>query len=1298
MDHITLTPTHYFPAPPRLTSHSHSQSPSRRQYFTNQELNPLLSDLSPSSTLEALQSNDILRTGGETGKSFIQESVASASTSERAWGIKAALTGKKVREWYTEIGGWAWPGFDQPPLAESTNRHAQHHRGHSDRSVSAETTRSSGSNVNGKQKVEALSSKLIHEYEERIEIIRDDLETLEIEDLKDYVRNTHFKASSRRSSLNYSQASFALETDYDHLDDFTAVITATIVQALPTISRLERLLNTWSTRLLVLRQVPSFLADLDAGRESMVSASIAIGAHNAQPTKQRSDFSRKAFSDIRAVLQDQIAELGRRLDRMLDLLEGSADTLPDAWVDELDNMENQYSAWVVKAERLAMNKEIRLWKDYTQDHTDELLDLGMERPLDIQHTTSTLDIGAQFDEIRRQADSEFDMTRQAPAETVKPENGADEFSTEHSAGPFDLEPFSSRSALPKQDLSNEAQVRRRVGNSAESQSFDGFSDGLGISSLPIRSSHRPTPLILADSEANLKRPDSPDTASDSSGSGSATSNYSSNKSSPKIESAVVAEYMGSPVRVTSPPLLNREHITQETEGGGARMIQNGASSDLVSKNARRSGGPGHVRTRSASLQSFEVVPKHEIRRIQVRRSGSYSSALSLSDPECGLVRPSKLPTTSAPHHGEPEALRKDTPLPASENGKNQQSSAPAPAPAQNPDPILDMPKQQPLYHPPPPVSVRSSVSAQSSNGDFRTPKQQFLYHPPPPVSVRSSMSSQSSNGEFQTSKQQSLYYPPPAGSVGSSVSAQSSNGKSHTPKQQSLYHLPLAGSVGLSVSAQSSNGESHTPKQQYLYHPPPPVSVRSSMSARSSSGEFHMPKQQDLYHPPPPVAVRSSMSTQISNEGSYTPKEQPLYHRPPPVSARSSISAQSSDWESSTSKQQLPYHSPPAIPPRPTQPAQSLDQELDLAEHRISYHSPPPVPPRSAHRFEQVSDLGPGATPVEIRQMKMGDPIGGHIAEHVRRPPTTLSPSNLDDQLEERISSILTELPTQIRLTSGPEPDAPEVKCFDSPSDSRTPKTHTPPWRLKRTQTSTPLPSMTLAPAQPKSSKSRSQNGEPDIKLYHLHQTGKTAPIKLFVRLVGEGGERVMVRIGGGWADLGEYLREYASHHGRRSVSDSPFDIQGLPSSPLTNQSTSRSRPGSRPASRLGSTPGSTPGSRPTSPTSSTKQSFANRLARQQTSPAIFDSPRTPQSDASLRNSPFIPWAGTDEASPSLGLAGPKTKNVDISPEGQAWVDELMEQARQSGPEKTGGSESTIGDLGKVGGTKRVFFKNRKEG
>ncbi|CAD6568652.1 MAG: hypothetical protein ASARMPRED_001901 [Alectoria sarmentosa] len=1166
MEPITPTPTHYFPARFRhAVSRSPSRSPSRRQPFTNQDLDSLLFDLSPSSTLEAPQANDIVRTGGKASRSFIQERVASASTSERAWGIKAALSGKKVREWYAEVGEWAWPGFDQPPLEEPTRKTVQYHQEcHIDRSLSAEAIRSSGTILIKKQNVGALSSKLVQEYEERIEMIRDEMETLEIEDLKDYVRNIHFKAGSRRSSFHGTPASFATATDYEHLDDFTALITATIVQALPTISRLDTLLKTWSTRLLVLRQVPSFLADLDASRESMISASIAIGVHDTQQTKRRSDFSWNAFSDIQAVLQDQIAELGRCLDRMLDLLEGSADTLPDAWIDGLDNMETQYSAWVVKAERLAMNKELkigRLEKDYTQDHRDEPSEL--DRPLDILHTTSTLDISAHLDEIRRRADGDFDLTRQLPTEIGKSENGAIESSTEPSAGPFDFdfEPFPSRDAFPGLGLNDKAHSQSPVVNSVDSKSLDGTSDGLKTPSFPSRPSHRPL-LMLAGSKANVKRPDSPDAASDTSGSGSATSNYSSSESSPEIQSAVVAEYISSPVKDTSPTLLNREHSTQ-TEFGGANVTLNTAPSDLISKNTRRNGGSGHVRTRSASLQSFEVVRKHEIRKIQVQRSGSYSSALSLSDPEHSLVQRSRLSTSFAPQNGEPEALGTATPVPASRKEKNQQSSAPA----QNLDPGLDMPKQHSLYRQPPAVSVKPSISARSSDREFHTPKQQLSYHSPPAVSPRPAHSAQSPDRELDVAE----------------------------------HRVP--------------------------YHSPPAVPPRPAHSAQNLNRELDMAE-----------------------------------HR-------------------------VSYHSPPAVPPRPAHSAQNLDRELDMAEHRISYHSPPPVPSRSAHRFEQISDLGPGSTPVKIRQMKTSEKMDDHAAGLGETPRTTvdLSPSNLDDQLQERISSILTELSTQIRLTSGPEPDAPEVMRPSSSSNPRTPKTGSPAWRLRRAQTSTPLPSMTLAPAQPKSFKSRSLTGEPDIKLYHLHQTGKTAPIKLFVRLVGEGGERVMVRIGGGWADLGEYLREYASHHGQRSVSNSPFDIQGLPSSPLTNQSSPRSRPGSR------------TGSRPASPTSSTRQNSANRLARQHTSPAVFNNPHTPHSDPSFRTSPRTSWAGTDEASPSLGLAGPKTKNVDISPKKQAWVDELMEQARHSGPEKTVDGESAIGGLGKVGRTKRVFFKNRKE-
>ena len=1123
MDPKTLNPTHRFPTPPRLAaSSSPLRSPSRRQHLTTQGFVNLLSELSPSVTLEALQAGDAMRPGDKPIKGFIQECVANASTSEKAWGIKAALTGQKVQEWYAEIQAWPWPGFDRPLLEELPNTRAQHHQeDHMDRGLSPDAIRKSGSASVGEQPRGALSLRLVQSYEERVEMIRDDMQTLEIEDLKDYVRSAHWKYGSRRSSLRDQQASFGLATDYDEIDDFTAVITATIVQALPTVSRLESLLNTWSTRLLVLRQVPSFLVDLDSGRESMVSASIAIGAHDTEHPKPRSDFSWKAFSDIRAVLQDQIAQLGRKLDRMLDLLEGSADTLPDAWIDGLDDMENQYSAWVVKAERLAMNKELRnerLERDYTQDPTDkeytrdpndndytqdptdkdytrdltdkddthdptdEILDL--DRLLDHPHPTSNLAMGAQLDETPQRAD----RVRLEPVETIDKEDTVVASSSDSSGKSFDLDPARSRGALLEQ---LRAQLRGSLANNLEAQPLNEY---IGI------------PLPKAE------RPDSSDATSDSSDSEFLASTYSSNRSSPKIQSAVVAEFIGTPARVRSSMSLSREHMTSAeiafrrlgppAEGDGAGVHQSSIPSDFVAKDEKHSRGFGQPRARSASAQSFEPVPKHEIRRIQVQRSGSYSSALSLSDPDLVQVQPSRFPPSSTEQHGEPEPFRNTRPLQTSRETKDQYPSSSR----QSIDSRLDMPKRHPLYHPAPPVSVPSSPSAQTSDRQF---------------------------------------------------------------------------------------------------------------------------------HPP---------------------------------------------------RQPLPYHPPPAVPRGPTSPAQKSDRQPDVAGDRLSYHSPPPVAPRSAHRFEQVSDLSPGATPVIIRQTKTNDPSGGRAAGHVETPRTAAGPvsKNFDDQLEERINSILTELPTQIRLTSGPEPDAPEVSHSNSPSETRTPKVRLPAWRLKRRQTSNPLPSMTLAPAQPKSSQSRSTTTEPDIKLYHLHQTGKTAPIKLFVRLVGEGGERVMVRIGGGWADLGEYLREYAGHHGQRSVSDRPFDITGLPSSP--SNPSPRSKPGSRPMSPTAS--------------SSAKQSPAARLARQQTSPAVLHNPQTPSSEPSMRNSPRSSWAAAEEgSSPSLGLAGPKTKIVDISPRKQAWVDEMMEKARRGGGEKKGGGggeESVVGDLGKVGRTRRVFFKGRK--
>ncbi|KAK5005544.1 hypothetical protein LTR60_006225, partial [Cryomyces antarcticus] len=166
-------------------------------------------------------------------------------------------------------------------------------------------------------------------------------------------------------------------------------------------------------------------------------------------------------------------------------------------------------------------------------------------------------------------------------------------------------------------------------------------------------------------------------------------------------------------------------------------------------------------------------------------------------------------------------------------------------------------------------------------------------------------------------------------------------------------------------------------------------------------------------------------------------------------------------------------------------------------------------------------------------------------------PPKQIG-GNSEEQLQRKISTIIDSIPARIRFASGPGPDAPEV--------ARPRTAPTPPKPITG-------PALTLAPADSTPSK----RGSDDIKLYHLSQAGKDQPIKLFVRLVGEG-ERVMVRVGGGWADLGEYLRQYAEHHGRRTVSDGKSEAAGLP--PTTNISI-RTLPTAGTRTPLSSRPGS---------------------------------------------------------------------------------------------------------------------------
>lgn len=387
--------------------------------------------------------------------------------------------------------------------------------------------------------------------------------------------------------------------------------------------------------------------------------------------------------------------------------------------------------------------------------------------------------------------------------------------------------------------------------------------------------------------------------------------------------------------------------------------------------------------------------------------------------------------------------------------------------------------------------------------------------------------------------------------------------------------------------------------------------------------------------------------------------------------------------------------------------------------------SPPPIPPMSNRRSLHVQVEAYDAESLSSESPLT--PSDSSFLSNVSLSSAQIisTPSKVsDDQLQQQISEILESIPARIRLTS--EPDA----SPHSQSELRPAKQRSSLGSNFRPSSRAATPSFTLAPAYAKSRRPRPQNGTPEIKLYHLSRSTGEAPIKLFVRLVGEHGERVMVRVGGGWADLGEYLKEYAAHHGRRSGTDKgvsnkdKIEIQDLPPRTVSSGSVNTLRNGngrsspisfSRPASSL---------ERPMSSLNirKTRRSVGeDERGNSYSSPYGSRSPSTPLPMRSLsrqgtpayetppaRSSSRLSW--TEEES-SLGLAGPKSRKVEISAENAAWVESMKEKVRLASAEKdrdrerkereardrknnNGGAVDQFGEIGKVGGTKRLFKKS----
>lgn len=539
---------------------SPSRSPNRREFIASHEIDPLVSNLSPISTLEALRATDAIPPAPGSRQQVLSDSIADASTSERALAIRAALAGKKLREWYAEVKAWRWPksAFEEPLQEEKLKTHITYdHRGYLDRVIYG------GKGVVGADEVEqpgywgSLPAYMVGNYERRIETIKDEMEALDVEELKNYVLVAHL---SRTSSLHEEQ--YSDPSTYNHLDDFTVVITATIMQALPYIARLTGLLDVWSIRLVVLRQVPGFLRQLEDARVTLDSAWNAISISKDNNTNDRSYLTREAFLTMKIVLQDRVAELGQRLDTMLDALEGSADRLPDQWIDSMETVQDDYETWVVDAERQVEENECRL-------QVTTLSQIKEEGGMDSQPRYMETSPNGAEEESESKANGQTSKVPQVVPSTISLDGtreGTESYPAEramekHQSVPADsieqatfniLEESGDRqpSDMPFQDQhspSLSAAGDRRTSFDESLQSQESVSDEASAARFNLSgrraTSHRPPPLELPKQMATR---DSSVLSDDTSDHGSPSSDRFSNMSSPEILDASRVEYFKTP--------------------------------------------------------------------------------------------------------------------------------------------------------------------------------------------------------------------------------------------------------------------------------------------------------------------------------------------------------------------------------------------------------------------------------------------------------------------------------------------------------------------------------------------------------------------------------------------------------------------------------------------------------------------------------------------------------------------------------------------------------------------------------
>ena len=193
-----------------------------------------------------------------------------------------------------------------------------------------------------------LTLQQVDRYEDRLDELRDELESLEMESIKDHVLASHSSPSSAVAPTPLSSRYESKAGGYGRMRDFTALITATVIQALPDLAMVSMLIDVWHIRLDVLRQLPFMLEMLDVTKRNVNDALVSLGDRG-----MHSQLGMREYELIHTKLDHRITDLAHRIDNLLDLLEGQEDSLPQEWIDSLENIELQFAEWKDEALRIA---------------------------------------------------------------------------------------------------------------------------------------------------------------------------------------------------------------------------------------------------------------------------------------------------------------------------------------------------------------------------------------------------------------------------------------------------------------------------------------------------------------------------------------------------------------------------------------------------------------------------------------------------------------------------------------------------------------------------------------------------------------------------------------------------------------------------------------------------------------------------------------------------------------------------------------------------------------------------------